>query len=216
MNTHNHEKVFSTERMQRYLQFHSSNEQRALIHYQANILLSETFYPLLSIFEVALRNSLNRELTKHFGTTEWYLKMGSVPGLKDLNREITIAKKHISKRGETITGSKVVAELTLGFWVRLLNAEYERILWKSLRMAFPFLIKKERQRHKVSVPLNKIRNFRNRVYHNEPIAWKFQALESIHLELMEVMGWINNELPQYAQGISRFNNVLASIRIQLP
>ena len=38
-----------------------------------------------------------------------------------------------------IVPSKVIAEITLGFWVRLFNAEFERILWKDLRRAFPFM-----------------------------------------------------------------------------
>ncbi len=42
----------------------------------------------------------------------------------------------LSRELEVITPSKIVAELTLGFWVSLLNAEYERILWKDLRRPF--------------------------------------------------------------------------------
>ncbi len=44
----------------------------------------------------------------------------------------------------------------LGFWVSLLNSEYERLLWKDLRRAFPFMPKKDRQRKNVSAPLNTI------------------------------------------------------------
>jgi hypothetical protein len=215
MDAYTHQKVFSNERMQKYLAYHTNDETRALELYKANIQLSESFYPILSIFEVALRNSLNRELGKRYGTPDWYVHLAAEPGAKDLKREITLAQRHITKRMETITGAKVVAELTLGFWVRLLNAEYERILWKDLRRAFPFMEKKLRQRHKVSVPLNKIRNFRNRVYHNEPIAWRFPALELIYSEILEVLGWLNSDLPEYAAGICRFESELTSIRQRL-
>jgi hypothetical protein len=207
--------VFSTERIQKYLNFHSGIESKAIIHYRANILLSESFYPLLSVFEVALRNSLNRELSRHFATSDWYAHFATTPGLSDINREITTAIRHITKREETITGTKVVAELTLGFWVRLLNAEYELILWKSLRIAFPFMPKRIRQRHAVSVPLNKIRYFRNRVYHNEPVSWNFTTLETIHNDIMEVLGWLNNELPSYGRSVSRFNEVLKQAKLDI-
>lgn len=215
MNSQIHQKVFSAERMQKYLHLHSGNESKAIIHYRSNILISESFYPLLSVFEVALRNSLNQELSRHFATGEWYAHFAVTPGLSDINREISTAIRHITNREETITGPKVVAELTLGFWVRLLNVEYEQILWKSLRRAFPFMPKNIRQRHKVSVPLNKIRYFRNRVYHNEPISWNFPFLETIHQEIIEVSGWLNNELPAYTKGISRFNSVLEQTKSEL-
>jgi len=201
--------------MQKYLDFHFNNEKKALVHYKENILVSESFYSILSVFEVALRNCLHYELSRHYATPDWYLHVVSTPGMKQINKDVNIAQVHINKRNETVTASKVVAELTLGFWVMLLNAEYEMILWKSLRKAFPCLPKKERQRHKVSVALNNIRNFRNRVYHNEPVAWSFDALESIHEEIIEVLGWLNAELPEYARSISRFHAVLDQTKIEL-
>ncbi|MDE5678063.1 MAG: hypothetical protein K2G02_06035 [Phocaeicola sp.] len=51
------------------------------------------------------------EYNKAFPTT---------PGLAKLNRYISQANKQIAGRHENITPSKVVAELTLGFWVLLL------------------------------------------------------------------------------------------------
>lgn len=194
-----YEKVFSRQRMEKYFDKHPDNENRAIEHYHANIELSESFYSILSIFEVAFRNSLNRELTAFFGTEEWYLKVESVPGLRNLKDNINTAKRHIANRNENITANKVIAELTLGFWVRLLNAEYERVLWKSLRKAFPHLDKKQRQRNKISAPVNKIRNFRNRIFHHEPVSWDLDKLEETHERIITVMGWLNKDLPKIAK-----------------
>ena len=55
------EKIFSTKRMERYDRLYN-DEKRAIAHYQCNIELAESFYPCLSILEVALRNALSREL----------------------------------------------------------------------------------------------------------------------------------------------------------
>jgi len=208
-------KVFSQDRTQRYLDKFQDDEDKAMLYYKINLQISEAFYPILSILEVALRNSLNRELTKHFGTTEWHTHIAATIGLKGINQEITNATRFITKRGETINSSKIVSELTLGFWVRVLNVEYEKILWKSLRLAFPYLPKQERKRHRVSVPLNNIRNFRNRVYHNEPIAWNFDKLVSIYDEINEVLGWLNSELPQFAKEIGRFELVMIQAKKEL-
>lgn len=214
MNKQYLQKVFSTERIQRYFDHHG-DEDRAVRHYYVNLYLSESFYPVLSILEVALRNSINRELSTMFGSSDWYLRFSAVSGLKDLNREITLAISHITKRGESVNASKVVAELTLGFWVRLFNVEYELVLWKDLRRSFPFMPKPDRKRHNVSAPLNKIRNFRNRVYHNEPIAWNFSYLKDMHKEIHTVLGWLNKDLPVFATPLDRLPQMLLKAQEEL-
>src|SRR5690606_6041710 len=189
-----------------------NDEEKAILHYKTNIELSEAFYAVLSMYEVAFRNSLNRELTEYFGTVDWYLKIASITGLKNLNGSIQTAQKHIANRNETITANKVIAELTMGFWVRLFNAEYELILWKPLRKAFPYLEKSQRQRNNVSAPINKIRDFRNRVFHHEPISWNLERLEETHTRILTVMSWINKDLPEIAQKIDRVPEVIIAIK----
>lgn len=178
-------------------------------------MVSESFYHILSILEVSLRNSLNRELTTFFGTENWHLEIELIPTLSSLTNDINTTKKHIINRNESITASKVTAELTLGFWVKLLNTKYEQILWKPLRKAFPYLEKINRQRKTVSAPLNKIRNFKNRVFLHEPISWNFSELENTHKEIIEVMGWINKDLPLIIAEMDRVENVLKSAKIRL-
>ncbi len=207
-----YEKVFSTQRMEKYFNNYPNNDEKALLHYTVNIELSESFYSILSVFEVALRNSLNRELTEHFRTSEWYLKIENINGLRNLRNSIKTAKRHIASRNENITSNKVIAELTLGFWVKLLNAEYERILWKPLRKAFPNIQKSERQRNNVSAPINKIRDFRNRVFHHEPISWRLDRLEETHDRIFMVMHWINEDLPNLASTIDRVPKVLGKAK----
>ncbi|MDM8233437.1 hypothetical protein QUW56_08640 [Phocaeicola barnesiae] len=137
------EKVFSTKRMERYFNLYPNDEACAILHYQCNLELAEAFYTSLSVFEVTLRNALSRELQTMTGRDDWYVVFANTLGLSRLNRYVTQASKQITGRHESITSSRVIAELTLGFWVSLLNSEYERLLWKDLRRAFPFMPKKE-------------------------------------------------------------------------
>ena len=212
MDKHYYEKVFSTQRMQKYFDRYPDDEEKAIVHYKSNIELSESFYSVLSMFEVAFRNSLNRELTDFFGTADWYLRIYTVNGLRNLRNSINLAERHIINRDEIVTADKVIAELTLGFWVRLLNAEYERILWKPIRKAFPYLEKNKRQRNNVSAPVNKIRDFRNRVFHHEPISWNLDKLEETNRRIITVMSWINKDLPTLANEIDRVPEVLDAVR----
>lgn len=208
-------KVFSDERMQKYFDAHPKDESLAAAHYQYNIEISESFYPCLSVFEVALRNAINRELITKFGTEEWYNHFPTTAGLSKLTKEIAVAQMQITKRRELVTPSKVVAELTFGFWARLFNSEFELILWKDLRRAFPYLPKAKKQRKHISAPINNFRNFRNRIFHNEPICWNLHKLAEIHDQMVEVLGWINNDLPDWMEQFDRFDKVSEKIEMQL-
>ena len=58
------EKIFSKERLEPYIKFHSGDFDKAIIHYKANIEISETFYPMLSVLEIALRNNFDFQLKR--------------------------------------------------------------------------------------------------------------------------------------------------------
>ena len=210
-----YEKVFSNERMSKYYIKHGDNCEKAVLHYKLNIQISEAFYSLLSVYEVALRNSLNRELTDYFNTTEWYVNISTISGLNNLKSNISLAQKHIAKRHEIVNGNKMVSELTMGFWVRLLNAEYERILWKPLRKAFPYIEKVNKQRNKISAPLNKIRDFRNRVFHHEPILWNIDKVQEMNDKIILVLGWINSNLPEFVNELNRVPEIIEQAKLKL-
>ena len=205
------EKIFSNERMTKYFDKYPDDPTRAILHYKCNLELSESMYISLSVLEVALRNAISRELRKMTGRDDWYAVFPGIPGLRSLNKYVTLATHHISGRHETITPSKIIAELTLGFWVSLLNSEYERVLWKDIRRAFPYMPKAIRQRKNISAPLNRFRNFRNRIFHNEAICWNINHVCYIHSELIQVLGWINKDLPLWVARFDRFPKVCNEI-----
>ena len=206
------EKVFSGDRMDRYFNLHPNNEERAIAHYGCNLQLSEALYIPLSVFEVTLRNALCRELKSMTGRDDWYAVFQTNPQLSNLNRYISQASKQISGRHEQVSPSKIVAELTLGFWVSLLNSEYERVLWKDLRRAFPYIPKNQRQRKLISAPLNRFRSLRNRVFHNESICWNLNHVINLHNELTTVLGWMNKDVPTWLLQYDRFPEVIDGIR----
>jgi hypothetical protein len=208
------EKTFSEKRMEKYFSRYAEPE-RAILHYQCNIELSEAFYPGITTLEVAFRNAVGRELAALFGREDWYVQFASVPGLTGLNKYITQANKQIAGRKEYTSPSKITAELTLGFWVSLFNVEYERILWKSLRKVFPNMPKTDRQRKKVAPPLNRFRTFRNRIFHHEPVSWNLEKLRQIHAEMLSVMEWIDRDIPAWLATFDRFDSVFRNVEQRL-
>ncbi len=206
------ENTFSAARMTPYFNRYPGNERKAILHYEQNIRLAESLEPSLSVFEVTLRNALIRELERMTGKKDWYSDFDILPVLKPLYKYIAQAEGQIKRRGEAVNPDKVNGELTLGFWVSLFNAEYELALWKDLRRAFPNLPKSQRQRKKVSAPLNAIRNLRNRVFHNEAISWNITRLAELHREIVEVMRWMNADLPEWLGKVDRFDKVSFRVR----
>jgi len=208
------ERAFSEKRMEKYFKRYSDTD-KAIIHYQCNIELSEAFYPCINVFEVLLRNNINRELAKSFGREDWYVRFASTPGLTDLNKYIMQANKQIAVRKEYSSSSKIIAELTLGFWVSLFNVEYERILWKDLRKVFPNMPKKDRQRKKIAPPLNRFRAFRNRIFHHEPISWNMERIKQIHTEILTLLTWMNVDISVWFATFDRFDGVCRNVEKKL-
>ena len=209
------EKVFSVKRMERYYRFHSENIEMAITHYECNLLLSESIYVTLSTFEVALRNAFHRELMVMSGREDWYNLFLNDSKYRNLHPYIIKAKNQICNRREDITPSKIVAELTFGFWTTLVNAEYEQLLWKSLRMAFPNMPKTERKRKNISSAINRFRKLRNRVFHNESICWNIKFVEMIHKEILVALGWINADLILWTIKLDSFNETCNDIKHKL-
>ena len=207
--------AFSQQRFNKYLAFHHGNEAKAIAHYKANLRLAESLYVSLSVFEVTLRNALSRELSNLAGKEDWTELFSTNPDMLSLAPYIDQAKSQISKRKETITTDKIISELTFGFWVMLLNSQYERVLWKSLRKAFPNMPKAERQRKNISAPCNSLRRLRNRIFHHEAICWDLDYVTGLHYDLIKVLGWMNADVPDWLSTVDHFNAICADIRREM-
>lgn len=207
--------AFSTQRLSKYLAYNHGDAERTVTHYKANLRLAESLYISLSVFEVTLRNALSRELRNLAGKDDWFDIFYTTPELASLVPEIDKAKALIRNRGEMVTTDKIISEMTFGFWVMLLNSQYERVLWKSLRKAFPYLSKKDRQRKNVSAPCNTFRRLRNRIFHQEAICWDLYYVSCIHDNLVTVLGWMSPDMPNWLAKIDPFNKVCADIREEM-
>jgi hypothetical protein len=206
--------AFSDKRMEKYIRRYPQGN-KALILYRANIELSEALYPTLAVFEVALRNAVHRVMIAKFGQEDWLGQLASTPGLSNLDPYILKASQLIVARKEQLSPSKIVAELTLGFWIKLFNSEYKHLLWKNLRRAFPHLPKNQRLRNHVAPPLNRFRLIRNRISHQEPICWNLTQLKKLHDELVQVIGWIHPKLPPWLATFDRFDEVYKNTMTKL-
>lgn len=113
-------KYFSRPRYSRYTYATDFDLKRAQLLYDANIGLAQAFHPLITQFEVILRNSLQRILAIHFSDDDWIInqknKFMSHPSLSDsgyfLKNSITDSERKLSRRGLSIINSRLITDQT--------------------------------------------------------------------------------------------------------
>jgi len=57
--------------------------------------------------------------------------------------------------------------------------------------------KKDRQLHNIASCINKIREFRNRIYHYEPVLWSFYKVEENYKNIIQLLP---GSMPIYLYG----------------
>jgi uncharacterized coiled-coil DUF342 family protein len=209
MDKTNIERVFSKERLEPYMKYHSDNFEKAILHYKANIEISESFYPLLSILEIGLRNNINFQLQQKFSDRNWYENPDFIKIVSRFQIDrVSEARNSILREKKIITTGKIISELSFGFWTSLLDSKFERTLWKNIRLAFPNCPKKIRQRKTMSSKFNGVRKLRNRIFHHESITWNLEALKNYKNEIIEGIDWLDKDLYAWCKNIFRFDEVI--------
>lgn len=194
----------STPRFNTYLSKTNNDFQKAYTLYQVNIQLSEAFYPLLSVLEVSLRNSIHETLKIYFKDDYWFKNNLPI----EFSPFVSEATQKLISQRKTITADRVIAELNFGFWNRLFNRNYTSLLWKPLRLIFKNTPKHLRQRDTIADSLYRIRTLRNRIYHYEPIFGNLEDIQNQYIETLTFLKWLDNDLPKLLTEIDRFNDVL--------
>lgn len=215
------EHYISQPRLNRFLIASINNQSKAQRHYRANLRVSQSFYPLLNIFEIALRNSIHHHMNIQFSDSNWIIseKNGFMnhSNLRSsryfLKQSIIKAETKIRRRG-TVTTGKIIAEQPFGFWTSLFETHHYRLIGGCVIHVFGNKPKAV-NRSMISQKLNRIREFRNRIYHNEPVCFNGNRIDYTNAllilqEINELLEWIDPELKNYVQ---YYNSVHSKINI---
>ncbi len=116
-------KYLSRPRYNRYLIATANNKTKAKRLYNANIRLAQAFHPILTQFEVVLRNKLNIILTSHFNDPDWIITQKNEfmrhQSLRNshyfLKTCIQKSEHKLNRRGIPITNGKIISDQTFGF-----------------------------------------------------------------------------------------------------
>ena len=163
------ETTLSPGRLALYEKLSAGNLEDALKLYCWNIGLSQTLYWPLHVFEVTLRNAMADQMYDTYAD-DWYEKIASFSNSRSRKENdeavhVIKAKRKLDEDGFTYGHDKIVAAISLGFWLGLLKLEYKDKLWDPLfSKIFPML-----EREEVFRKVNQIKRLRNNVAHHEPI-----------------------------------------------
>lgn len=129
--------------------------------------LGAAFLPLISATEIALRNRIVCRLLAVYGAN-WWDDHGFRDQIGDGRKSLAAAKRAIQKQGRTLDSGRITAELTFGFWQKMLLPKHEPILWAPLHPHFPDLSPGATLAD-LERACEKVRELRNRISHHEPI-----------------------------------------------
>ena len=196
------ERTVTRERLSRYLSATGQDVSQALELYEYNVQLSEILYGILHGLEVTVRNAEHYALTTSYGTAAWY---DTAPLSSYWRDQVDKAKR---KPGAAGKPGKVVAELTFGFWVDLLQAANHKRLWmdQKLSTAFP---NARRHRALIHERLKAIQLLRNRLSHHEPILTASNALYTgdgviTLVEIHECIDWVCADTAHWIRSSYRY------------
>jgi hypothetical protein len=132
-----------------------------------------------------------------------------------LKREILKVEKRLRKNSTPITSGKVIAEQTLGFWTDLFEVHHYKLLkgkpiqiFNSLPSGFG--------RKEVNDELEKVRCFRNRINHNEPVCFvnnniDFSQAIDAYNSIINLLKWIDPVLIHF---IKDLDNEIRLLNVQ--
>jgi hypothetical protein len=180
--------TMSHPRFSTYLYATGQNRDRALLLYQWNAKLGASFHTPIQAAEVALRNRVNHALVAEFGNDWW--TAARFCGLIDRERtaDLKTVKTRIRRKQLTLETDQIVAGLSFGFWVGMLQPKYNPTIWGThLRTAFSHL-PAQRDRHSLFKRGGEIAGLRNRISHHEPLL-KADAMRH-YGEILEFLRWL--------------------------
>lgn len=180
------EYVLSPERMGRYLQACHGDSRKAMTLYRYNLQLSQEMFTVISCFEVALRNAIDRHLRPLFGN-DWLRDAIMPNGIFQSNPNFSGTTKIIEKSYQKLhqdhayTHTQLLASMEFGVWKYMFSTLQYRATGQSLLQIFPNKQRSTPTQHLnqayIYNELDKVNKLRNRIAHHETICFVPPTIE---------------------------------------
>ena len=214
------ERSISSSRISTY-KSNGHTEIETIADYVLNAKISQNFYFLLQNLEVSLRNAIYDSFKKHYPNSDFFYLFEN----NSFNRYKSKKEKHSRecwkmlcgvkyklKHMQTLSDGKIIAELNFGFWTELLISRDNKYtdMWRRIFLdVFPnYKIKSSIDKDKTSIALkiDDIRNFRNRIFHYEPIYNQSDLIKK-HVDIFDILTWLNEDMKILNELFDEFKNI---------
>lgn len=211
-------KYLSRPRYNRYLNAVGNDSSRAKRLYKANLRLAQAFHPIITQFEVVIRNSLNIQLTSYFVDPDWIInqKRGFMND-RSLRRShyflkssIKNTERKLRRRRVSVTSGQIISEQTFGFWVAFfLRHHYTLVSGEPIKIFQHKPLSETRA--SIYSKLDEIRDLRNRVNHCEPLCFTGARINcsgvlETRLKTYDLIKWIEPNLVPFFESIDNIEN----------
>ncbi len=201
--------ILTPARLQSYLLATNQNISSAIELYKWNGQLAAEFFQILGQVEIAVRNSIDRELQALNVTLgnqgEWFDDLEDVLGTESL-QQIQLVKSRLVANRRRLSRGNIVSELNFGFWRSFLSRQYKDSLWRTaIRFAFPH--SPSRQPEYIFTRVRHLHVLRNRIAHHEPI--HNRDIANDYQICMEILSAISPNIAEWSAKNSRVLQVLA-------
>lgn len=208
------ERAISAPRLRAYGAPGDRDETDVVARYIWNLALVNAIQPALHVLEITFRNEMARAAAKitsarAFRTAAFPSWLDASPSMlmEHERRKVADAKERLGSDPRKRTEGHLIAKLDFGFWVALCRDSYADTrgagprLWpRVLELAFQKRPRSVGTRAEVYHRFDRIRRFRNRVAHHEPV-WD-RDYAGHHEYVLESLGWMSPALAEALRAIS--------------
>lgn len=212
--------------MDRYLTACGSDTRKAMTLYRYNLQISQEMFTIVSCFEVALRNAIDRKLTDNLG--ENWLRDSILPDgvftepiLRKTRDIIAFAHRKLTQ-SHSYSHPKLLAEMEFGIWKYMFSPIQYRVTGRNLLAIFPNKPRSSREMQYnqtyIFNELDKVNSLRNRIAHHETICFATNTstidtsyVINIYSKIKTLFSWMDIDSNSLLYGLDHINRVCAQI-----
>lgn len=215
--------IITRARLNRYLLACDNDTRKAMTLYRRNLKLTQELFTIISCFEVALRNTIDKVVIEYFGNN--WLKNGAANGGVFDNRKCRVTQSIINSAIRALpqySHNKLIAELGFGFWRYMFAQNQFNATNRKLLQVFP---SKPRSNPNAQYnntyifnKLAKLNSIRNRMAHHEPICFEPQTAiknteyaKTHYYLIIELLNWMEINPKSFLYGIDNFISICNEI-----
>lgn len=190
-----------------------SNSAAAIRLYQWNAEIAGALWPVMHVFEVAVRNAISEVITEVHGPTwthesSFHNKLPNPNGRNIYNPRRDII--HQSRKHQH--AGKVIPELKMIFWERMLTSRHDNDFWGlHLRTGFPNApaVAFQATRGQLREKFESVRRIRNRLGHHESVSdpQRF-SLNEVFENMMTVLAWRDEAIADWVYSFETVQQTL--------